>query len=131
MKKPLKPTQKAENVTPKGWLSDVSLESFGPARAHQPGERELKFAVRGISAHMPQQKMLRLDLILAAHIVTADNPVALAEICYSSIVEKTQKDVSQQQIIDLLYPEARQSLADALALLGHYPPFPTSIAEGK
>lgn len=109
------------------WLEDASLEVFRPASAYAVGERQLEFAVRANHATSQQGDSIKITLLLRAHIHAANQTLALAEISHSAIINMLPQDHILAESFAQLYPTARQSLANLLALSGHNPPLPDKL----
>lgn len=130
-KKPNKIKEKVAPSTPAkflvNWLEDASLEVLTPATTFAAGERQLEFAVRANHATAQQGDSVKLTLLLRAHIHVANQTIVISEIRHSAIINTLPSDYIMAQLFAELYPHARQSLANLLALFGHNPPLPDKL----
>ncbi|NBX86296.1 MAG: hypothetical protein EBQ80_03515 [Proteobacteria bacterium] len=109
------------------WLEDASLEVLRPASSYAVGERQLEFAVRANHATAQQGDNIKLTLLLRAHIHASNQTLAIAEISHSAIIKTLLNNHNLAESFAALYPTARQSLANLLALSGHNPPLPEAL----
>lgn len=107
------------------WMQDISLEIPFPANANfAPGQRELDFSAGVQHFILPDGLESKIELRLRVYIHAQTTPLALAEMCYSGVVDKSQFIGNEKNIVEDLYKIARPQLESALAATGHKPPLP-------
>lgn len=110
------------------WLQDASLEIPFPGNASfAPGQRELDFSAGVQHYALPQGDDSKIELRLRVYIHSQATPLALAEICYSAIVEKAQLAADEKNTLEKLYQQARPCILELLAGSGHQPPLPDKL----
>lgn len=124
-KAPQKSNQPALKVH---WLQDLSLEIPFPATAaFAPGQRELDFSAGVQHFTLPDGKESKIELRLRVYIHAQTTPLALAEMCYSGVVDKTHFATNEKKTLEELYQQARPRLLEVLAGSGHQPPLPDKL----
>lgn len=110
------------------WTQDISLEIPFPATASfAPGQRELDFSAGVQHYPLQDESSTKIELRLRVYIHSQQTPLALAEMCYAGVVEKSQFAKDQQKMLENLYQLARPRLLQLLTDAGHQPPLPNQL----